>query len=300
VAATSEFIKQIENKRIGVVLSSGFFSFWAHAGFIKALEEYKITPKAYSGCSAGAIVAAFKASGLETKEMLERFQDLNRNMFWDPEVPPKTLKFLLHGFRGFTGYLRGRKFRKLIKHALPVKKFQDCESGLYIVATNLTKNRREVFSKGDIARAVHASGAVPLMFRSVKIKGNYYIDGALVDKAPIRALAENQKLDGIIVNYIKSKSLKKEPNWFLNKKLTPWHIYSQSFDILRQHDFFNQVEWARDRGIKVWIVSPKLPSMGPFKMDKGMKSFKTGYKSAKKSFKTNKFMSDKKLRSLKV
>ena len=298
--AASKFLKEIRNKRIGVVFSSGFFSFWAHAGFAKALEKYKIVPQAYSGCSAGAIVAAFKATGLETREILEQFQSLNRNMFWDPEVAPRTIGFLFHGLKGFTGYLRGRKFRRLIKNGLPVKKFQDCDKGLYIVATNLTKNRREVFSKGDIARAVHASGAVPLMFRSVKIKEQHYIDGALVDKAPIRVLAEREELDGIIVNYIKSKSLKKEPNWFLKKRMTPWHIYSHTFDILRQHDFFNQVEWARERGLKVWIVSPNLPSMGPFKMSKGMKTFKIGYKSAKKAFKSNEFVSDKKLRSPKV
>ena len=97
--AASKFLEEIRNKRIGVVLSSGFFSFWAHAGFAKALEKNKIVPKAYSGSSAGAIVAAFKATGLETQEILEQFQSMNRNMFWDPEVPPKTINFIFHGLK---------------------------------------------------------------------------------------------------------------------------------------------------------------------------------------------------------
>ena len=60
------------------------------------------------------------------------------------------------------------------------------------------------------------------------------------------------------------------------------------------------MEWARENGIDVRIISPKLPSMGPLKMKRGMKTFRIGYKSAKKAFKDNEFISDKKIRSKKV
>jgi len=41
--------------RLGVAFSSGFFGFFAHAGFLAALRELEITPSAYSGASSGAI-----------------------------------------------------------------------------------------------------------------------------------------------------------------------------------------------------------------------------------------------------
>jgi NTE family protein len=294
--ADPEFIKQLRGKRIGIVLSSGFFSFYGHAGFIKAFEEYGIEPVAYSGTSAGAIMAAFKSTGMETDKILNKFQDLNRDVFWDPDIPPRTLQFLLQGLRGYTGYLHGHKFRRLIKQALPIKKFEKTKTKLYVVATNVTDNRKEVFKKGDIATAVHASGAVPLLFRSVRIGDKHYVDGGLVDKAPVKALAENEKLDGIIVNYIRSRSLKKEPNFFLEKKFTPWLIYNHSYNILRHQDFVSQVQWTRDQGTKVWTVAPDLPKMGPFKLEKGMELFNIAYKQTKTAIKKNRFIDEKNMK----
>jgi len=290
-----DFIKEIKGKKVGVVLSSGFFGFWAHAGFNQALEDHGVSPKAYSGASAGAILAAFGASGLRSHVIQERFKDLNVNMFWDPELPPVTIKFLLEGLRGYTGHLKGRKFRRLIKNALPVKKFKDCPAGLYIVATDLTDNSRYVFKQGDIAKAVHASGAVPFLFRSVKIKDKYFVDGGMVDKAPVKALVENEKLDCILVHYIASRSLIREPNWFMEKRFTPWYIYNHSFNILRHEDFKQQVRLAKEKGIDVYVVSPKLPKLGPFKMEKGKKAYNVAYKNTLKVFKKKKFLSDKEL-----
>ena len=47
---------------MGVVFSSGFFGFFARAGFLAALRELEIVPSAYSGASSGAIVAAMAAT----------------------------------------------------------------------------------------------------------------------------------------------------------------------------------------------------------------------------------------------
>jgi predicted acylesterase/phospholipase RssA len=47
-----------------VVFSSGFFGFFAHAGFLAALRELDINPVGYSGSSSGAILAAMAASGM--------------------------------------------------------------------------------------------------------------------------------------------------------------------------------------------------------------------------------------------
>ena len=152
-----------------------------------------------------------------------------------------------------------------------------------------------MFTNGDIATAVHASGAVPLMFRSVNIKQKHYVDGGLVDKAPIRALAEHEELDGIIVHYILSRSLKRKGNWFLKKRFTPWWVYNHSHNIMRHMDFIHQVKWAQEKGLKVWIVCPNLPRLGPFKMKEGRKSFDMGYKHTKRAIRKNDFIDTKDL-----
>ena len=47
-----------KGRRVGVVLSAGFFGFFGHAGFWKALCAAGISPRAWAGTSAGGMVAA--------------------------------------------------------------------------------------------------------------------------------------------------------------------------------------------------------------------------------------------------
>jgi len=49
-------------------LSSGFFGFFAHAGFLSALEEEGLQPRAAWGSSAGALVGGAWAAGLSADE----------------------------------------------------------------------------------------------------------------------------------------------------------------------------------------------------------------------------------------
>lgn len=43
------------------VMSSGFFEFFAHAGFLQALEGLGVRPDAYAGTSSNALVVAYAA-----------------------------------------------------------------------------------------------------------------------------------------------------------------------------------------------------------------------------------------------
>src|SRR5690606_14944306 len=69
---TKELARELQGKRVGVVLSAGYFGFFGHAGFIAALRGVGLEPAAYAGTSAGALVAALAASGLEPQEITAR------------------------------------------------------------------------------------------------------------------------------------------------------------------------------------------------------------------------------------
>ena len=58
-------IEKNPSPRLGIAFSSGFFGFFAHAGFLAGIRESGITPSAYTGASSGAIVAAMAASGMD-------------------------------------------------------------------------------------------------------------------------------------------------------------------------------------------------------------------------------------------
>lgn len=50
--------------KIGIALSGGGARGFAHAGALKALEEFGIRPDILAGVSAGSIVASLYASGM--------------------------------------------------------------------------------------------------------------------------------------------------------------------------------------------------------------------------------------------
>ena len=91
--------EHLRGRRVGVALSSAFFGFFGHTGFVRALLTAGVRPVLYGGASAGAMVAAAAAAG-----QLDRFGDvalgLKRRDFWDPGVP----------FGAPPGLLRGRRF----------------------------------------------------------------------------------------------------------------------------------------------------------------------------------------------
>jgi NTE family protein len=260
--------------RIGVVFSSGFFGFFAHAGFLAALRELDINPVGYSGSSSGAILAAMAASSMSDEAIKEILFGLKKTDFWDPDEWHVIIKKALGLFRGYSGYLRGDKFGRLLER-LPVRQIENCSSPLAISATNLTTKQEIIFARGDLIKAIQASGAVPILFKPVKINGELYVDGGIVNKAPLKALAGLVDLNRIIVHYIASDNLEAFSHGFLKKMLTPWHIQYTAFNIARKEAYINQLEIVRMKGIQVIEVKTKAPSTGPNRLYRGLSAYES-------------------------
>ena len=69
--------------RIGVVFSSGFFGFFAHAGFLASIRDLGLSPIGYGGASSGAIIAAMAASGMGAQDIRTILFGIKKDDFWD-------------------------------------------------------------------------------------------------------------------------------------------------------------------------------------------------------------------------
>ncbi|MEA3359116.1 MAG: patatin-like phospholipase family protein [Thermodesulfobacteriota bacterium] len=254
--------------KIGVVFSSGFFGFFAHAGFLSAVRELKIKPSGYSGASSGAIIAAMAASEMSDYDIKNVLFNVKKSDFWDPDPLSAIIKAGLKFFRGYNGYLKGEGFGRLLER-IPVKRIEDCPVPLLITATNLTCQGEESFIKGNLKKAIQASGAVPILFKPVMINGNAYVDGGMVNKAPIQTLTDLIKPDKIIVHLIKSANLKNSPNDFMKKNFSPWQIYRLSINISRQKAYQRQCLIAKQQGIDIVTVNTDAPKAGPNSLEYG-------------------------------
>jgi NTE family protein len=181
-----------------LVLSAGFFGFYAHAGVIEALDRAGLRPRRIVGTSAGAIAGGMWAAGVAREELVELLSTLRRQDFWDPSWARSQPTSGPADPGTALGLLRGRKLDQLLADALartasPVDRIEDCPIDLAIVTHELRRYRTRVLEHGPLRPAIRASCALPVMFGPVHIDGRLHADGGISDRAGFSALAPNER-----------------------------------------------------------------------------------------------------------
>ena len=268
---------ELKNKKVGLVFSSGFFGFFAHAGCFKALQELGIKPVGYSGTSSGAILAAYAAAGMDAQAISDLLFGLKKEDFWDPAPWYKTCVAAFTFLKGWLGYLKGDKFKDLLVRTLPVQNFEELKTPCVIVGCNLSICKKEVFTSGSIAEAVHASGTIPWIFKIKPIGEDLFLDGGLVDKVPLEELARRVDAEVMLVHYIPSYGLQEKRNAFLAKVLSPQKAYALSMDIVREEHYRTQIKLVEQQGIRVIELKPSVPPVTPNRLDAGRAAFDAAY-----------------------
>jgi NTE family protein len=273
-------LERLRGRRVGVVLSAGYFGFYGHAGFVEGLLDSGITPSAWAGTSAGGMVAAFVAAGLPPARIAELILAQRREHFWDPDYlgiavdsvrqsrPPTKASAGGKGNTGSrpSGLLKGERFVELLRQFLPVQTFEALPVPLVLVATNLSTQAPEVMQQGELASAVHATCAYPGLFRAVRRHDHLLWDGGIVDKAPALALAERHKdLDVLLVHFLPSRDGAKEPTGALAYASG----MANGFAAIRKDHFKLQLALLEARGVEVHVVTSRLPAVSPSEMQKG-------------------------------
>lgn len=177
-----------------LVLSAGFFGFYAHAGLLCALEQARVLPRRVVGTSAGAIAGGIWAAGVASADMVELLAGLRREDFWDPTWV--GLRDDDDGDPGMRlGLLRGRKFEALLRSALAdIEQIEQCQIPFAAVTHDLRARRTHVHERGSLCTAIRASAALPLMFGPVRIGGRLHADGGISDRPGFSALAPGERV----------------------------------------------------------------------------------------------------------
>jgi NTE family protein len=221
------------------------------------------------------------ASGMSTSAIREVLFSLRKRDFWDPDPWPSVLSHALRFFRGYTGYLRGDGFARLLQR-LPARTFEECDTPLAISATDLTAKKEVIFTAGNLIQAIQASGSVPILFKPTVINGALCCDGGIVGKAPVEALGNLCDLDVILVHFIASGNVEQSAHAFLKKRFTPWHIQHLAVNIARQKAYQKEVELVRSRGVDVIEVRTDAPSISPGRLERGTDAYETARNTALK------------------
>lgn len=173
--------------KTGLVLSGGGTRGFAHLGIIAALYEKGIKPDVISGTSVGSIVGAFIASGKTPEEILKIFK---KGWFF------RYTKLHLP----VDGLLKLDGLKEVIQKEILVKKIEDLEIPFFIAVSNLNQGKIEYKNSGPLSKTVLASSSIPILFSPVKLKGQLYVDGGVMDNIPIEPIKND--CEQIIVSNI--------------------------------------------------------------------------------------------------
>lgn len=165
------FLKK--KRSVVLVLGGGSARGLAHIGVLKVLEREKIPIHRIVGTSMGGLIGAAYSVGVSLKKMEDMAVKFNWRTVFDPTIPKM-------------GLLAGKKLERVVADLTESKSFSDCRIPLAIVATDIERNERVVFQKGNLQKIICASCSWPGIFNPVRIDGRLLVDGGIKNSVPTR------------------------------------------------------------------------------------------------------------------
>jgi NTE family protein len=216
--------------RIAFVLGGGGGPFGAHeVGMLRALIERGIVPDLVLGTSIGAIngvAVAADPSPAGIERLTDAWADIERSKVFDSSVVRQLARLA----RTRTHLHSNASLCAMLDTLLPVDRIEDLAVPFQCVAASIERACEHWFADGPIVPAVVASAAVPGLLAPVKIGGEHFIDGGVVNSIPLsRAIALGAQR--VYVLHVGRLDRPLEP------PRSPWEVALVAFEIARRHRF---------------------------------------------------------------
>ncbi len=194
-----------------LVLSGGGARGLAHIGVLRVLDSLGIRPRAVVGTSMGALIGAMYAGGRSGREIDSLVRGLHFSTLFHRYTPVTLLTageftspvaalaptFVVE-FKGGSLSLQSPVAREPEINALlnqillranltAAGDFDRLPRRFRAVATDMKKRAPVVLDGGDLAEAVRASIAIPVVFTPVDLDGRLLLDGGLAANVPVDA-----------------------------------------------------------------------------------------------------------------
>jgi len=262
--------KLIRRPKVGLALSGGGARGFAQIGVLQILEEHDIPIDIIVGSSMGSIVGGLYAAGYSPQEI----EQLAQSIDWSKimiDKPPRTSLFIGQKqergravfqirFKGLKpaipqGITPGQKLTTILTNLTLRANYQissdfdKLKIPFRAIACDLISGKKITIGSGNLAEAMKASSAVPLLFSPVARDTLLLVDGGLVNNIPVDEVRDFD-VDLVIGVDTVSKLREKE------KLRAPWEIADQVTTIMQREKNAAQRESA-DVIIKVDMADYK-------------------------------------------
>ena len=156
--------------KVGIAFGGGGTRGFTHLGAIKAFEEFGIKFDFVAGTSAGSLAGAFYAAGYTYKQMFDVVKDIK-----EKDIRKNIIPFTPSKIDGVGDIL--------IKNLGDIN-IEDLKIPFAAVAVDIKSTKEVCFAKGNLAKAVMGSCAVPGVFQPVIYDDMILCDGGLQNTIP--------------------------------------------------------------------------------------------------------------------
>jgi len=139
-------------------------------GVIRVLEQEKIPINMIVGTSAGSLIGGMYAANPDSFQLEWLGFKIDRNDILDFSVVYS--KF---------GPVQGARLESFLEQNVKVKKVEETKIPFFPVATDLNTGETVTLDKGSLAKAIHASSAIPGVFVPVQFDNRLLVDGGVTD-----------------------------------------------------------------------------------------------------------------------
>jgi len=278
--------------KIGIAFAGGGARGGAHVGVLKVLEELHIPVDYVAGTSIGSIVAALYATGMSPDEMEKVLSTTD----WDDALQDETGRrdqpnrakqddalYLVKAELGFkkrklvlpSGLVSGQKLGYLLRRftlpACEITDFDNLPIPFRAVATDIVTGDAVVLRKGDVARVVRASMAIPGFFSPVELDGKLLIDGGSAENLPIDVVRAMGADVVIAIDISTPLNPREKLNTFLS-------ITNQTTGFLTRLNVLDQIKKLTPKDV---LITPNLDGISTLSFADFPKSIGRGEKAAR-------------------
>lgn len=156
--------------KVGIAFGGGGARGFTHLGVIKAFEEFGVKFDYVAGTSVGSLVGAFYAAGYTYEQMYAIVKDLR-----EKDIRKNVIPFTPSKPDGIG---------EIITNNLGDINIEDLPTPFSAVAVDIKSTNEICISKGNLAKAVMGSCAVPGVFQPVIFDDMILCDGGLQNAIP--------------------------------------------------------------------------------------------------------------------
>ncbi len=242
--------------KVALVLGGGSAKGFAHVGVIRVLEQEKVPIHMIVGTSVGSLIGSIYASNPDAFQLEWLAFKIEKSDILDFSIVYSKM-----------GPVQGAKLESFVERNVAAKRIEDTKVPFFPIATDLNSGETIVLEKGSMARAVHASCAIPGIFVPVTFDKRLLVDGGVTDNVACD-IAKKKGAD-IIIGVNLQKDIK---NYQIDSAID---VIAQSVNIMAREASRAKLECADV------IIEPEVHGLPLFDFSQKKLMMEQGIKAAK-------------------